>query len=60
MSQAADERAWLRMRHAKVSSRLAELKATPHPHTEEQKAGIDGCIDALQFFEHELDTLGKV
>jgi hypothetical protein len=48
------------MRHAKVSSRLAELKATPHPHTEEQKAGIDGCIDALQFFEHELDTLGKV
>jgi len=56
----ADERFWLRTRHAEVSDRLATLKATQHPHTDAVRNQIEGCVESLQFFERELEALGKV
>jgi hypothetical protein len=55
----ADARACLRKRHAVISDRLAALKALPS-RTEEQRNDVDSHIESLQFFERELDALGKI
>jgi hypothetical protein len=60
----ADDRAWLRRRHAAASEGLAELKASvalPSRTAEEKhwdKFFIEASIDMLQFYEKELERLG--
>lgn len=55
----ADDRAFLRKRHAACSDRIAELKAKP-TRTAEEKERLTDIIEAAQFLERELEALGKV
>jgi hypothetical protein len=51
----ADDRAWLRKRHAACSDRIAELKALP-TRTAEQKEQLNAAIEGCQFIERELEN----
>jgi hypothetical protein len=55
----ADERAFLRKRHAANLDRIVELKAKP-TRTVEEKERLTDAIEAAQFLERELEALGKV
>jgi hypothetical protein len=51
----ADDRAFLRQRHAAFSDRIAELKALP-TRTGEQKIQLNDAIEGCQFIERELEN----
>jgi hypothetical protein len=55
----ADDRAFLRKRHAVCLDRIVELKAKP-TRTAEEKERLTDAIEAAQFLERELEALGKV
>lgn len=52
----ADDRAFLRKRHAVCQDRIAQLKAKP-ARTDEEKSLLDDYISACQFLERELEQL---
>jgi hypothetical protein len=52
----ADDRAFLRKRHAACLDRIVELKAKP-ARTAEEKERLTDTIDAAQFLERELEKL---
>lgn len=52
----ADDRAFLRKRHAACLDRIAALKAKP-VRTDDEKERLNGAIDAAQFLERELEKL---
>lgn len=55
----ADDRAFLRKRHAACLDHIVELKAKP-TRTAEEKERLTDIIEAAQFLERELEALGKV
>jgi hypothetical protein len=55
----ANDRAWLRKRHAACLDRIVELKAKP-TRTAEDKERLTDTIEAAQFLERELETLGRL
>ena len=54
----ADDRAWLRKRHAACLDRIAELKAKQQ-RTDAEKERLNAAIEAAQFCEKELDAMKK-
>jgi hypothetical protein len=52
----ADDRAFLRKRHAACLDRIAELKAKA-ARTDEEKDRLTCAIDAAQFLERELEKV---
>jgi hypothetical protein len=54
----ADDRYFLRTRHAVSLDRIVELKAKP-VRTAEEKERLTDAIEAAQFLERELERLDK-
>jgi hypothetical protein len=52
----ADDRYFLRTRHAVCLDRIVELKAKP-TRTAEEKDRLTDTIESAQFFERELEAL---
>jgi hypothetical protein len=52
----ADDRAWLRKRHAACQDRIAALK-TKAARTDEEKDQLTATIESCQFLEKELEKL---
>jgi hypothetical protein len=52
----ADDRYFLRTRHAVCLDRIVELKAKP-TRTAEEKERLTDTIESAQFFERELEAL---
>ena len=52
----ADDRYFLRIRHAVCLDRIVELKAKP-TRTAEEKERLTDTIESAQFFERELEAL---
>jgi len=52
----ADDRAFLRMRHAACQDRIAALKAKA-ARTDKEKVMLTHAIEACQFLEKELEEL---
>ena len=52
----ADDRAFLRKRHAACQDKIADLKAKP-VRTEKEKIRLTQAIEAAQFLEKELEKL---
>ena len=52
----ADDRAWLRTRHAACQDKIAELRQKV-ARTDEEKIQLAHAIEAAQFLERELEKL---